>query len=59
MRHNHKAGDRLFVGYSGKKPCVVDPDTGEMRTVELFVAVLVSKTKSSLYPPCILYMMLN
>jgi len=40
MRHTHKAGDRLFVDYSGKKPCVVDPDTGEMRTVELFVAVL-------------------
>ena len=40
MRHTHKAGDRLFVDYSGKKPCVVDPDTGEMRTAELFVAVL-------------------
>lgn len=40
MRHTHKAGDRLFVDYSGKKPCVVDPDTGEVRTVELFVAVL-------------------
>ena len=40
MRHTHKAGDRLFVDYSGKKPCVVDLDTGEERTVELFVAVL-------------------
>lgn len=40
MRHNHKAGDRLFVDYSGKKPCVVDLDTGDVRTVELFVAVL-------------------
>ncbi len=40
MRHTHKGGDRLFVDYSGKKPCVVDPDTGEERTVELFVAVL-------------------
>lgn len=40
MRHNHKAGDRLFVDYSGKKPCVVDLDTGDVRTVELLVAVL-------------------
>ncbi len=40
MRHNHKAGDRLFVDYLGKKPCVVDQDTGEVQTVELFVAVL-------------------
>lgn len=40
MRHTHKAGDRLFVDYSGKKPCVVAPDTGEVRAVELFVAVL-------------------
>ncbi len=40
MRHNYKAGDRLFVDYSGKKSCVVDLDTGDVRTVELFVAVL-------------------
>lgn len=40
MRHTHRAGDRLFVDYSGKKPCVVDPNTGEVRTVELLVAVL-------------------
>ena len=40
LRQNHKAGDRLYVDYLGKKPSVVDPDTGEARTVELFVAVL-------------------
>jgi transposase len=40
MRMEHKAGDKLFVDYSGKQPRVVDPETGEERAVELFVAVL-------------------
>jgi len=40
MRHVHKAGDKLFVDYSGKKPVVVDAATGVVRSVELFVAVL-------------------
>ena len=40
MRQVHKAGDKLFVDYSGKKPEIVDPLTGVMRSVELFVAVL-------------------
>jgi transposase len=40
MRQNHRAGEKLFVDYSGKKPEIVDPGTGEVREVELFVAVL-------------------
>jgi transposase len=40
MRQVHKAGEKLFVDYSGKKPEIVDPATGVMRAVELFVAVL-------------------
>lgn len=40
MRQHHKAGEKAFVDYSGKKPCVVDPATGELVEVELFVAVL-------------------
>lgn len=40
MRQVHLAGDKLFVDYSGKKPRIVDPDTGEVTEVELFVAVL-------------------
>lgn len=40
MRQVHIAGDKLFVDYSGKKPTVIDPDTGEVVEVELFVAVL-------------------
>ena len=40
MRQVHTAGDKLFVDYSGKKPEIVDPLTGVIRPVELFVAVL-------------------
>jgi transposase len=40
MRQVHKAGEKLFVDYSGKQPRVVDPATGEVVAVELFVGVL-------------------
>jgi transposase len=40
MRQIHRAGEKLFVDYSGKKPAIVDPATGEVHEVELFVAVL-------------------
>lgn len=40
MRQVHRAGEKLFVDYSGKRPCIVDPKTGEVVEVELFVGVL-------------------
>lgn len=40
MRQVHRAGEKAFVDYSGKKPVIVDPETGEVRAVELFVVVL-------------------
>jgi transposase len=40
MRQVHRAGEKLFVDFSGKKPSIVDPKTGEVIEVELFVAVL-------------------
>ena len=40
MRQTHRAGEKLFVDYSGKKPHFTDPKTGEQIEVELFVAVL-------------------
>jgi transposase len=40
MRQVHVAGDKCFVDYSGKKPHIVDAQTGEVIEVELFVAVL-------------------
>jgi transposase len=39
MRQTHRAGEKVFVDYSGKKPIVVCPKTGEVVEVELFVAV--------------------
>jgi transposase len=40
MRQTHIAGERMFVDYSGKKPHLVNPTTGELMPVELFVAVV-------------------
>ena len=40
MRQVHKAGEKCFVDYSGKKPHYVEPSTGEIVEVELFVGVL-------------------
>ncbi len=38
MRHEHKAGEKLFVDYTGHTMEVVNPQTGEARKVEVFVA---------------------
>ncbi len=40
MHFEHKAGDKLFVDYAGKKLSIVDWATGEIKKVEVFVAVL-------------------
>lgn len=40
MRQTHKAGEKCFVDYSGKRPSYIDAHTGEVVDVELFVAVL-------------------
>jgi transposase len=40
MRQVHHAGEKMFVDYAGQKPRLIDPATGEVREVELFVAVL-------------------
>jgi len=40
MRHVHHAGEKLFVDYAGTKPRIIEPTTGEVIEVELFVAVL-------------------
>ena len=40
MRQTHRPGEKLVVDYSGKRPSVTDPVTGEQREVELYVAVL-------------------
>lgn len=40
MRQNHKAGEKLFVDYCGPTMQVVDPQTGESKAVQIFVAVM-------------------
>jgi len=40
MRQIHLAGEKAFVDYSGKTVTVMDPETGQARQAELFVAVL-------------------
>ena len=40
MRQEHRAGEKLFVDYAGQTVPVVDPETGEVREAQVFVAVL-------------------
>ena len=40
MRQVHRGGEKTFIDFSGKRPALVDRRTGELRRVELFVAVL-------------------
>ena len=40
MRQIHRAGEKLFVDYCGPTMPVVNPDTGELRQAQVFVAVL-------------------
>ena len=40
MRQVHKAGEKMFIDFSGQRPRVADRQTGELIKVELFVAVL-------------------
>jgi transposase len=40
MRQIHRAGEKVFVDFSGKKPSWVNPETGEVMEVELFVGAL-------------------
>lgn len=36
----YKAGEKLFIDYAGKKLHVIDPQTGEIKAVEVFVGTL-------------------
>jgi transposase len=40
MRQKHKAGEKLFIDYAGQTVPVVEPQTGEIRQAQIFVAVL-------------------
>ncbi len=40
MRQTHKAGEKCFVDYCGPTVPIINPQTGEVRTAQVFVAVL-------------------
>ncbi len=40
MRQHHRAGEKTFIDFSGKRPHLIDGKTGEEVPVELFVAAL-------------------
>ena len=40
MRQTHRAGEKLFVDYAGQTVEVIDRSSGEVRTAQIFVAVL-------------------
>ena len=45
MRQTHVAGEKVFVDYSGDKPHIVDPSTGETQEVELLSAPILAASK--------------
>lgn len=40
MHMAHKAGDKMFVDFTGEKLSMVDPQSGEVKDLEVFVAIL-------------------
>jgi transposase len=44
MRQKHKAAEKLFVDYAGRTVPVVDPQSGQIREAQLFLAVLGSSS---------------
>ena len=40
LRQTHKAGDKVFIDYSGVTFKIIDPETNDIRAAEIFVGVL-------------------
>jgi hypothetical protein len=40
MHINHKAGDKMYIDFTGEKLQIVDPQTGEVQKTEVFISVL-------------------
>lgn len=40
MQQKHKAGEKLLIDYTGQTVLRVDPETGEVRQAEIFMATL-------------------
>lgn len=46
MRQQHRAGEKLFIDYCGPTVAVLDARTGEVRTAQVFVAVMGASSKT-------------
>ena len=46
LRQTYKAGEKMFVDYAGQSVGIVDPQTGEEREAQIFVAVLAASNYS-------------
>ena len=40
MRQVHRAGEKVFIDYSGDTVAIIDPNSGEVLTAQIFVATL-------------------
>lgn len=40
MHFDHKAGDKLFIDFTGKKLTIIDRHTGEIQELEVFICIL-------------------
>lgn len=40
MRMSHKIGDKLFIDFAGDKLCITEKESGKIKLVEVFVAIL-------------------
>jgi len=49
MRIEHKAGDKLYVDFAGENLTLIDPDTGELQYMEVFLAVLGASQLTFIY----------
>lgn len=40
MHINHKSGDKMYIDYAGKTLSIIDKETGKLKEVQFFVAIL-------------------
>lgn len=52
MHLEHKAGDKTFVDFTGKKLQIIERETGEVKDVEVFVALLGSSQLTYVEATC-------
>lgn len=48
MRQEHRTGEKLFIDFCGPTVPVINPDTGEIRRVAIFVTVMGASNRACL-----------